>query len=333
MPNSDFTIKKEISRSAEVIDSNLQSKHIVIESGAKLRHVDIKAKKLLVRSNSNLTDCKIFSDGIIDIGNDVIIKEHTVINAFKSISIGPRTIIDRDVFVGGMQSEKSQIRVGSDCVILFRSYLNTTRKILIGNGVGIGGYCLIFTHSAWQNVLDGNPYKFADVKIKDNAWIPWNVTVLPGVIINQDVTVGSGSVITKSLPTSVFAAGVPAKVIQKKDDRRLSIDRKHAIALEILSDFREYALHYLKLKNVVIKNSYSFAISFQSKRLIYTLDFQSLKEDDVIISFRVPPKIKHRYDWIELDTLDAKTNENIGKHFIVFIRRYGIKIKKPSMSP
>jgi acetyltransferase-like isoleucine patch superfamily enzyme len=168
MLNSDSTIKKEISQSAEVVDSNLQSKNIVIESGAKLRRVDIKAKKILIGSNSILTDCKMFSEGMIDVGNNVIIKEHAVINAFKSISIGDRTIIDRDVFVGGMQSEKSQIRVGSDCVILFRSYLNTTRKILIGNGVGIGGYCLIFTHSAWQNVLDGNPYKFADVKIKDN---------------------------------------------------------------------------------------------------------------------------------------------------------------------
>jgi acetyltransferase-like isoleucine patch superfamily enzyme len=175
MLNSDSTIKKEISQSAEVVDSSLQSKHIVIESGAKLRRVDIKAKKILIGSNSILTDCKIFSDGSIDVGNNVIIKENAVINAFKSISIGDRTIIDRDVFVGGMQSEKSQIIVGSDCVILFRSYLNTTRKILIGNGVGIGGYCLIFTHSAWQNVLDGNPYKFADVKIKDNAWLPWNV--------------------------------------------------------------------------------------------------------------------------------------------------------------
>jgi hypothetical protein len=45
MLNSDSTIKKEISQSAEVVDSNLQSKHIVIESGAKLRRVDIKAKK------------------------------------------------------------------------------------------------------------------------------------------------------------------------------------------------------------------------------------------------------------------------------------------------
>ena len=120
MLNSDSTIKKEISQSAEVVDSNLQSKHIVIESGAKLRRVDIKAKKILIGSNSILTDCKMFSDGMIDVGNNVIVKEHAAISAFKSISIGDRAIIDRDVFVGGMQSEKSQIIVGSDCVILFR---------------------------------------------------------------------------------------------------------------------------------------------------------------------------------------------------------------------
>ena len=80
MPISDFTIKKEISRSAEVSDSNLQSKHIVIESVAKLRHVDITARKILLRSNSILTDCKIFSDGVVDIGKDVII-ELDILNA------------------------------------------------------------------------------------------------------------------------------------------------------------------------------------------------------------------------------------------------------------
>ena len=326
MPLSDFKIKN-ISDSAEVRGSNLQSKHIVIQSGTKLTHVDIRAKKIFVRSNSILTDCKIFSDGVVDIGRDVTIKERTIINAFKSVSIGDRTIIDREVFVGGMQSEKSQIIVGNDCVILFRSYLNTTRRILIGNGVGIGGYCLIFTHSAWQNVLEGSPYKFADVKIKDDTWLPWNVTVLPGVIISKDVIVGSGSVVTKSLPSSVFAAGVPARVIKKKDSRRLSIDSKHAIVLEILHDFRRYALNYLKLKNVTIENSHSFAIDFGEKRLIYSLDFQSLNKDDVIMSFRIPPKIKYRYDWIELDTLKANTDETIAKQLIVFLRRYGIKIK------
>src|SRR5919205_4589102 len=315
-----------ISKNADIKNSQIKSGNVRIEGGSKLAGVQITAKKVVIKSNTSLTDCKLFSDGAITIGENSVIKERALINAFKSVSIGDRTIIDRDVFVGGMQSEKGQIEVGNDCVILYRSYLNTTRKISIGNGVGIGGYCLIFTHSAWQNVLDGNPYKFADVKIKDNAWLPWNVAVLPGVTINQDVTVGSGSVITKSLPTSVFAAGIPAKVIQKKDVKRLSTEHKHIIALEILSDFREYALHYLKLKNIVIKNSRSFAISFRSKRLIYTLDFKSVNRGDVIISFRIPRKIKYRYDWIELDTLNTNTDENIAKHFIMFLRRYGIKI-------
>jgi hypothetical protein len=45
MLNSDSTIKKEISQFAEVVDSNLQSNPVVIESGVKLRHVNIKAKK------------------------------------------------------------------------------------------------------------------------------------------------------------------------------------------------------------------------------------------------------------------------------------------------
>ena len=115
-----------------------------------------------------------------------------------------------------MQSEKGQLEVGDDCVILYRSYLNTTRKISIGKDVGIGGYCLIFTHSAWQNVLQGNPYKFADVRIEENTWLPWNVTVLPGVTIEQDVTIGSGSVVTKNLPPSVFAAGIRLKLYVKK---------------------------------------------------------------------------------------------------------------------
>ena len=178
-----------------------------------------------------------FSDGNIVRGENTTIKERTIINAFKSVSLGDHVIIDRDVFVGGMQSEKSALEVGNESVILYRSYLNTTRRIVHGDNVGIGGYCLIFTHSAWQNVLEGNPYKFADVEIKDNSWLPWNVTVLPGVTIEKDATIGSGSTVTKSIHQSVFAAGVPAKVIRQKNRGQLSLEEKKLILEVILKDF------------------------------------------------------------------------------------------------
>jgi acetyltransferase-like isoleucine patch superfamily enzyme len=316
-----------ISKNADIKNSQIKSGNVRIEGGSKLTGVQITAKKVVIESNTSMTDCKLFSDGVVTIGENTVIKERALINAFKSISIGDRTIIDRDVFVGGMQSEKGQIEVGSDCVILYRSYLNTTRRISIGNGVGIGGYCLIFTHSAWQNVLEGNPYQFADVTIKDDSWLPWNVTVLPGVIIDKGVTIGSGSVVTKSLPPYVFAAGVPAKIIRKKETERLSEDSKNAIVLEMLCDFRRYASHYLKLKNVLSKSSRSFVINFENGRLFYTLDFENVQADDVIVSFLIPMNIKQKYDWIELDTLSSSTTKDIAKHFITFIKRYGIKIK------
>jgi acetyltransferase-like isoleucine patch superfamily enzyme len=319
-----------ISKLAEIKNSDFLSNNVIIEDGAKLIGVHIKAKGIIIKSNAILTDCKLFSDGTATIGEGTVIKEHTIINAFKSISIGDRTIIDRDVFIGGMQSEKSQFKVGDDSVILYRSYLNTTREISIGNNVGIGGYCLIFTHSAWLNVLNGSPYKFARVEIKDNVWIPWNVTILPDIIIEKNVIVGGGSVVTKNLPPGVFAAGIPAKVIRKREISSLSNASKNAIMLEILSDFQGYITNYLKLVNARLDDSESVAITFESgRRLLYTLDFRNIRRNDIVISFQIPSEVKRENDWIELDTLTSNNtnNNSTAKNFIEFVRRYGIKIR------
>ena len=229
-----------------------------------------------------------------------------------------------------MQSEKSQLNIGNDCVILYRSYLNTTCKITIGNEVGIGGYCLIFTHSAWKNVLEGNPYKFSDVDIKDNVWIPWNVMILPSVTIEKDVIIGAGSVVTKSLPPAVFAAGVPAKIIKKQTEvDTLSIKEKNKIVLEVMADFKEYVCNFIKLKDVEYSaDSYNIVITHENekRRLVYTLTFENLKENDTIIAFKIPFDIKRRYNWIEFDTLKSNTDSIIAQHFIQFVRRYGIRI-------
>jgi maltose O-acetyltransferase len=319
-----------ISKLAELHNSKVLSENISIEDGTKLTDTHIEGKEVIVESDVVLNGCKIFSDGKIFIGKNSVIKENTIINAFNSVSIGARTIIDRDVFVGGMQSEKSELEIGNDCVILYRSYLNTTRKISIGNNVGIGGYCLIFTHSAWLNSLEGNPYKFASVEIKDNVWIPWNVTIFPDVIIGEGVIVGGGAVVTKSLPDGAFAAGVPAKIIRinDKSSKILSKDKKNAIILDILSDFHGYVSDFLKIANNKYTDHHNFRITFEKTRLVYTLDFDDIAKTDTIISFLIPPQIKREYDWIELDTLTSQTSNDIATHFIDFIKRYGIKIKK-----
>ena len=55
----------------------------------------------------------------------------------------------------------------------------------------------------------------APVTIGDNVWIGGSVTILPGVNIGNNVTIGAGSVVTKDIPDNVVAVGNPCRVIRK----------------------------------------------------------------------------------------------------------------------
>ncbi len=52
------------------------------------------------------------------------------------------------------------------------------------------------------------------IVIGPDVWIGMRTLVLKGVSIGQGTVVGAGSVVTRSLPPNVLAAGVPAKVIR-----------------------------------------------------------------------------------------------------------------------
>lgn len=63
----------------------------------------------------------------------------------------------------------------------------------------------------------------APVTIGDNCWLGANVIVCPGVTIGENTVVGAGSVVTKSLPANVIAAGNPCRILREIDER----DRKY----------------------------------------------------------------------------------------------------------
>lgn len=49
----------------------------------------------------------------------------------------------------------------------------------------------------------------------NNVWIGAGVHINQGVTIGDNTIIASGSVITKSIPANVVAAGVPCKVIRE----------------------------------------------------------------------------------------------------------------------
>lgn len=52
------------------------------------------------------------------------------------------------------------------------------------------------------------------VTIGNDVWIGGNSTICPGVVIGDNVVVGAGSVVVKSVPSNVVVAGNPAKIIR-----------------------------------------------------------------------------------------------------------------------
>ena len=48
----------------------------------------------------------------------------------------------------------------------------------------------------------------------ENLWVGGNTVINPGVTIGDNVIIGSGSVVTKDIPSGVIAAGHPCRVLR-----------------------------------------------------------------------------------------------------------------------
>ncbi len=82
------------------------------------------------------------------------------------------------------------------------------------------GKHLIFAHNLCiqtmnHDLQDRKKFVHEPVVIGDNCWLGNSVTILPGVSLGNNVTVGANSVVTKSFPSNVVVAGVPAKIIKR----------------------------------------------------------------------------------------------------------------------
>lgn len=87
--------------------------------------------------------------------------------------------------------------------------------IVIEDHVLIGPMCRIISVNHLADPQKRRGLSVATVKIKENAWLGANVTVLPGVTIGQNAIVAADSTVTKDVPDNVIVAGSPAKLIKE----------------------------------------------------------------------------------------------------------------------
>jgi len=116
------------------------------------------------------------------------------------------------------------IQLGENFYSNFNLVILDCAEVRIGNNALIGPDVGIYTagHPVHPE-LRNQGYEFAfPVKIGNSVWIGGHVVINPGVSIGDDVVIGSGSVVTKDIPSGVIAMGNPCRVLRviTEDDQK-----------------------------------------------------------------------------------------------------------------
>ncbi|HZS61175.1 MAG TPA: hypothetical protein VFA43_18000, partial [Gemmatimonadaceae bacterium] len=133
-------------------------------------------------------------------GRSITIGRHSSVGTMSYVScerieIGEDARIREQVYVGGPTLPESRFVLGSRTIILQLANINATKPVIIGDDTGIGGHCLIFTHGAWLNVLDGYQAAYEPVTLGKSVWLPWRVFVMPGSTIGDGSVIGANSLV------------------------------------------------------------------------------------------------------------------------------------------
>jgi len=89
------------------------------------------------------------------------------------------------------------------------TYINAKYGVTIAEEVQIGSHCSVYSFSTIDD-------KAAPVVLERNCRIGTHSTVMPGVTIGENATVGAHSFVNCDIPANSIACGVPARVVKRK---------------------------------------------------------------------------------------------------------------------
>lgn len=114
----------------------------------------------------------------------------------QNIHIGGKTFVNRGCFLEGV----GRISIGADSLLAMDVRILTT------------------THDRDARGVLSAAATSRSTTIGDRCWLGAGVTVLPGVTITDDVTVGAGAVVVNDLAYPGVYAGVPARPVRRSAD-------------------------------------------------------------------------------------------------------------------
>ena len=118
----------------------------------------------------------------------------------------PRPGIEQLIAKGMAVGHKCSIQEG---VVFDESYC---WLISIGDHVTLAPFVYLLAHDA--SMIKPLGYaRIGRVRIEDRVFVGARAMILPGVTVGRNSIIGAGSVVTRSIPPDVVAAGNPARVV------------------------------------------------------------------------------------------------------------------------
>ncbi|MGE0454225.1 MAG: hypothetical protein AB7O37_17060 [Vicinamibacteria bacterium] len=176
-------------------------------------------------------------------GRNVSFGQGVVLRHPHKIRIGDDVVIDDLVLLDAKGEHNRGIEIGNG-VFLGRGTILSCKDgdITLADHVNLGFHCEIFSGSSVSVgrhglfaayvylVGGGHDFERAEVPVLeqgrssrgialgDNVWLGTGAKVLDGVRIGGNVVVGANAVVNADLPDGVVAAGLPARVIRRRDE-------------------------------------------------------------------------------------------------------------------
>jgi len=112
---------------------------------------------------------------------------------------------------------------GSRIIIGEKTAFSNNVSLIARKHIKVGSFCLIGDgvqivdadfHGIKPSERRRSSGSVESVHIGDNVWLGSRVTILKGVTVGDGSIIAAGAVVVSDIPSSVIAAGVPAKVIK-----------------------------------------------------------------------------------------------------------------------
>lgn len=158
------------------------------------------------------------------VDDNVVIGEDTKIWHFCHIQSG--AVIGEKCSLGQNVNIANNVHIGSEVKI--QNNVSVYEGVEIEDGVFLGPSC-VFTNDLTPRARHPKGHdNYKKTLVKEGASIGANATIVCGHTVGKYAMVAAGAVVTKDIPDYALAAGVPARIVGRVDEKGNIIEKHEA---------------------------------------------------------------------------------------------------------